>query len=363
MTTARSFIAEAGVNHNGSLDAGAAAGRRRRRRRRRRRQVPDLQGRAARDRARAPRPTTRSRNTGEGGSQLEMLRRLELSPARPRRRCSRAAASAASASCRPPSTRRAWPSWRAGHAGASRSRRATSPARRCCCRRRGCGKPLIVSTGMCTLADIEEALGVIAFGLTRDGEPRGRADFEAAYAAPKGRAALRAAGHAAALRDAVPGAAEAVNLRAMDTLAAPSACRSATPTTRSASTVAIAAVARGATVIEKHFTLDRSLPGPDHAASLEPDELSRTGALASAGRAARSVRRSRRRRRRSWATARWPAAASSRRARSRAGETARAGTRWTCKRPGTGISPMRLWDLVGRAGAPRDYAVDEPIEP
>ena len=39
------------------------------------------------------------------------------------------------------------------------------------------------------------------------------------------------------------------------------------------STVSLAAVARGARVIEKHFTLDRSLPGPDHAASLEPAEL------------------------------------------------------------------------------------------
>jgi sialic acid synthase SpsE len=37
--------------------------------------------------------------------------------------------------------------------------------------------------------------------------------------------------------------------------------------------VPLAAVARGARVIEKHFTLDRSLPGPDHRASLEPDEL------------------------------------------------------------------------------------------
>ena len=41
--------------------------------------------------------------------------------------------------------------------------------------------------------------------------------------------------------------------------------------------VAIAAVAMGATVIEKHFTLDRNLPGPDHKASLEPGEFARDG--------------------------------------------------------------------------------------
>jgi len=64
-----------------------------------------------------------------------------------------------------------------------------------------------------------------------------------------------------------------VNLRAMHTLATafgvPAGYSDHTPGIE----VAIAAVALGACVIEKHFTLDRSLPGPDHRASLEPDEL------------------------------------------------------------------------------------------
>ena len=52
-----------------------------------------------------------------------------------------------------------------------------------------------------------------------------------------------------------------------------SAVRSASPTTRRESTVAVAAIARGASILEKHFTVDRSLPGPDHRASLDPAEL------------------------------------------------------------------------------------------
>lgn len=68
---------------------------------------------------------------------------------------------------------------------------------------------------------------------------------------------------------------ESVNLRAMDTLAT-IGCGGVGYSDHTAGIeVAIAAVARGACVVEKHFTLDKSLPGPDHRASLDPSELSR----------------------------------------------------------------------------------------
>src|SRR5262249_41004325 len=66
-----------------------------------------------------------------------------------------------------------------------------------------------------------------------------------------------------------------VNLRAMPTMAAMFGLPVGFSDHTLGIDIAAAAVALGASVIEKHFTLDRSLPGPDHRASLEPDELAR----------------------------------------------------------------------------------------
>ena len=123
-------------------------------------------------------------------------------------------------------------------------------------------------------------------------------------------------------------------------------------------TVAIAAAARGATVIEKHFTLDRSRPGPDHAASLEPPELTALiqalrdveEALGEAVKGPSSEEVSNR------AIARRSLVA----ARSiTAGETL-GPEMLTAKRPADGLSPMALWGLLG-APADRSYEADEPI--
>lgn len=124
--------------------------------------------------------------------------------------------------------------------------------------------------------------------------------------------------------------------------------------------VSIAAVALGATVIEKHFTLSRDLPGPDHAASLEPEELvamvrairNIEQAMAGDGvkRPSASEARNRPIARRSIVAAR-PIAA---------GETFTADN-LTAKRPATGLSPMRWDDVIGRA-ATRAFATDEAIE-
>jgi N,N'-diacetyllegionaminate synthase len=110
------------------------------------------------------------------------------------------------------------------------------------------GRPLLVSTGMSTLDEVVEAMATIA-----------------------------AAGPAAVAlfhcTSSYPAPADAVNLRAMATLRA----RLAVPVGYSDHTlgraIPIAAVALGAELLEKHLTLDRALPGPDHAASIEPGEL------------------------------------------------------------------------------------------
>ena len=123
--------------------------------------------------------------------------------------------------------------------------------------------------------------------------------------------------------------------------------------------VPIAAVALGATVIEKHLTLDRNLPGPDHKASLEPGEF------ADMVLAIRNIEQ---------AMGDGIKRPSSSEAKNKpiarkslvAAKPIKAGERFTsenltAKRPGTGISPMRWDEVMGRT-ATRDYAADELIE-
>lgn len=123
--------------------------------------------------------------------------------------------------------------------------------------------------------------------------------------------------------------------------------------------VSVAAVALGATVIEKHFTLDRSMEGPDHKASLEPDELK---AMVTA---IRHIERA-------LGTAEKAPSASEQKNKAIARKSIvaacaiRAGQAFTetnlaVKRPGNGISPMR-WDEVIGQKAVRDFNEDELIE-
>lgn len=123
--------------------------------------------------------------------------------------------------------------------------------------------------------------------------------------------------------------------------------------------VAIAASALEATIIEKHFTLDRSLPGPDHQASLEPHELKTMIAAIrnievalgdGIKRPTPSEARNRLVARKSIVAAR-PI---------KAGEVL-SEENLTIKRPGAGISPMRWDELLGRY-ATRDFSLDELIE-
>jgi len=109
-------------------------------------------------------------------------------------------------------------------------------------------RPLIISTGMATLGEIEEAI-------------------EAAAQAGADRLALLQC------TSMYPAPARLINLGAMATMRRAFQVPVGFSDHTTGTAVAIAAAALGAAIIEKHFTLDRSLPGPDHAFSLEPDEL------------------------------------------------------------------------------------------
>lgn len=109
-------------------------------------------------------------------------------------------------------------------------------------------KPIILSTGMATLGEVEEALNII--------RSEGVDDVILLHCVSN-----------------YPAKIEDVNLRAMETLKQAFKLPIGFSDHTLGITAPIAAVALGACVIEKHFTLDRNLPGPDHKASLEPDEL------------------------------------------------------------------------------------------
>lgn len=111
------------------------------------------------------------------------------------------------------------------------------------------GKPVILSTGMASLGDIEDAIDAV---ISTGNRQIALLHCNSVYPTPE----------------------QHVNLRAMDTIRQAFQCPVGFSDHTIGTTVPIAAVARGANLIEKHFTISRRLPGPDHGAfALEPDEL------------------------------------------------------------------------------------------
>ena len=200
----------------------------------------------------------------------------------------------------------------------------------------GFGKPLIMSTGMATIEEIGAALAVL----------------EKAGTAREWITVLHC-------NTQYPTPMADVNLRAMLDIRD----RFGVPVGYSDHTlgieVAIAAVALGAMIIEKHFTLDRGMPGPDHKASLEPAELSAMVA------AIRNVERALGDGVKRPSASELPNRAVARKSLVAAcaihqGEAFSAGN-LAVKRPGSGVSPMRFDEVVGRK-APRNFLADELIE-
>lgn len=134
-------------------------------------------------------------------------------------------------------------------------------------------KPMIVSTGMATLGDIEFALAVIFYALTQNNPPENKADILRCYSKASNRNILSEYVTLLHCTSSYPTLAQNVNLNAMQGMAACFGLDVGYSDHTLGYTAALAAVAKGAKVIEKHFTLDKSLPGPDHKASLDTEEL------------------------------------------------------------------------------------------
>lgn len=222
------------------------------------------------------------------------------------------------------------------------------------------GKPLVVSTGMATLAEVEQGLAIIAHALSFDRQPSGMEEVWRNWAEPEARARLN--GHVTLLHctSQYPPPLEEVNLRAMDTLASAFGLDVGYSDHTQGCLIPLAAVARGARLVEKHFTLDRSMSGPDHAASLEPAELARMvsdiRSLELAMGTGHKVPQ----------PGEWDTRIASRQqvlaARDIECGVILSSGDFTTARCGGGLAPTAIWDLVGRQ-AVRSYRCGERIDP
>lgn len=333
--TDRTFlIAEAGVNHDGDVERALA--------------LVELAATMGADAVKfqtfkAEALATRAarmagyqeRNLGDAGSQYEMLARLELDEAAHYRLRARAEelgllmfSTAFDARSVDLLSRMDQPLWKIPSGEITNYPYLVRIAR--------FGRPTILSTGMATLADIDAAVTVLLEnGLRRDLLCILHCNTE--YPTP--------------LRD--------VNLRAMPRIGAAFGCAYGYSDHTEGNAVSIAATAMGASVLEKHFTLDKSLLGPDHRASLSPHELGDwvTSVRAVDAALGDGIKRP------------MPSEVNNRAVVRKVIVAARpvahgeffSEDNLTVKRAGDGISPMRWPQIIGRA-ANRCFDVDEPIE-
>lgn len=221
-------------------------------------------------------------------------------------------------------------------------------------------KPVILSTGMSTLGEIEMALGVLAFGYIDNGEGQPSIEaFKQAYISDKGQNALQEKVTLLHCTTEYPAPFNEVNLKVMETLRHAFALKVGYSDHTPGISIPIAAATLGAEVIEKHFTLDKNLPGPDHKASLEPGEL--TAMVHSI----RQVEQAMGTGRKIPTVSEINTMIAARKSLTALKEI-RQGEEYTednlgIKRPGNGLSPIYYWELLGRK-APKNYKADEMVE-
>ena len=352
------IIAEAGVNHNGSLDRAYA--------------LIDAAVESGADvvkfqsfkseklvSRRAEKAEYQKRNGEAGESQLTMLKKLELSDEQHSRlieRCRERKIEFLSTPFDEPSLQLLTQTFRLARVKISSGDLTNAPLLLAAAQS---GVNIILSSGMANLQDIQEALEVLAFGYLNPGKIPSSQELTSILARAD---AKRVVAEKVALLHCTseyPAPFADINLRAMVAISEKFGLPGGLSDHSLGISAPVAAVALGAKIIEKHFTLDKTLPGPDHQASLEPAEL------CAMVRSIREVELA------LGSTEKKPSPSESKNMKvarksliaARAigkGETFTT-ENLTVKRPGTGLSPRLYWDYLGKP-ATRAYAEDEIIE-
>lgn len=352
------IIAEAGVNHNGDvatalemIEVAAAAG------------ADAVKFQTFRADALVTstvgRPEYQSRNLGADGSQAAMLRAVEL----PDESYALLSARACDAGVEFMSTAfdEASLDFLIDEVGIGRIKipsgeLTNTPFLVRCAQRR---LPMLVSTGMATMDEVRLALDAIAFGLLHESDPRSLDDMLGCSAGSSGQHALAESVILLHCTSDYPTAPEDANLRAMLSLRSEFGVEVGYSDHTLGIEMSVSATALGASAVEKHFTLSRTMAGPDHSASLEPGELAE---LVRAIRAVSAGLGSGRKEptdaeRRVAPLVRKVLVAS----RAIGAGQVLGPDDVVAKRAGEGVSPHRYWELLGTR-APRDYDVDDVLE-
>ncbi|MBF0368820.1 MAG: N-acetylneuraminate synthase [Magnetococcales bacterium] len=230
------------------------------------------------------------------------------------------------------------------------------------------GKKIILSTGMSTLEEVEKALDLLGVGMI-DQEMAGKLQkgalddrwgeyLSAIRHSPEAAAVLQRQVTLLHCTTAYPTPPVEVNLRAMDTLRTRFGLEVGFSDHSQGIAIPMAAVARGAVMVEKHFTLDCSQPGPDHRASLEPAAFKAMAqgireieaALGDGEKIPTATEMQNRSVVRASLVALEDIAQGETLTRQNLG----------VKRPGTGLSPMEYWHHLGKA-AKQDYRKNQPL--
>jgi N-acetylneuraminate synthase len=221
--------------------------------------------------------------------------------------------------------------------------------------RTGCN--LIMSTGMATLEEIEQALGVISFGLLGHSDPS-ILNFQSAYKSISAKNILKEKVSLLHCTTEYPAMVNDINLNAITTMREKFGLETGYSDHSLGITIPVAASALGARIIEKHLTLDTSLSGPDHKASLSPLEFkSMVSSIRDIEEAMGNGEKT-------------PSQAEIKNKDSVrkclvAGKNITSGEEFTkenivIKRAGAGKSPMEYWSMIGQAST-KKYSIDEII--